>query len=141
MSKQFLNLVLCCLSILLGGIIYVALRTNTHVSIFIYSLFDIRPVIITSPLFNNHFLKYYFPDFLWAFSLNCGLLSIFNHTTRNIILAGIVAFLCGFSWEILQYIKIISGTGDWIDILLYLSACAIAVTINIIFTGEQNEKD
>ncbi|MBE6825017.1 MAG: hypothetical protein E7513_06695 [Ruminococcaceae bacterium] len=140
MSKRFSNMLLCCIALLVGCTLYILLRPTTHIG----ELFD-KFTLITNlrnalALYPCDFLKYYLPDFLWGFSLCCGLIAIFEPKTKGLIGCAIVAFICGASWETLQFYNITTGVGDYKDIVMYLLAVIISVTINI-KRGYYNEKN
>lgn len=140
MTYKTINIVLCFTAIFIGGFLYLIFRPNTYITQIIFDLININGENIRTSAVSCAFSKYYLPDFLWAFSLCCGLVSVFPHKRFYIILVGIITFLCGLIWELLQFTKTISGTGDILDIILYLTACLIAVMINIKISGEKNEK-
>ncbi len=120
------NVILSIFSLSAGGLIYLAARPDSYVSIFInriIPLADIQRVL--SPL-NFEFINNYMPDYLWAFSLTCALLA----TNKSIKATVLIVSLCGIIWETLQFIGLISGTGDIIDIITYLTAVFSAVLIN-----------
>ncbi len=126
MKYTLKNIILSIFSLSAGGLIYLAARPDSYVSIFInriIPLADIQRVL--SPL-NFEYINNYAPDFLWAFSLTCALLV----TNKSIKATVLVVSLCGIIWETLQFIGIISGTGDIIDIITYLTAVFTAVLIN-----------
>ncbi|MBQ8740572.1 MAG: hypothetical protein IJY79_03355 [Clostridia bacterium] len=79
--------------------------------------------------FENDFIKYYLADYLWCLSLSCGLHIIFLPDMKKSIVLTIISFIFGIAYECLQKFNIINGTGDKIDIILYLLA---ALTVNLI---------
>ncbi len=129
MSKRSFNGLLCILSLLSGFVLYVFFRPNTYISM----LFDGNTVDYLRGLLQPYsfdFLKYYFPDFLWGFALNLGFAAIFEPKGRDVIICVICALVCGTAWESLQYLGMVSGTGDVWDIAMYLVSSVITYIIN-----------
>ena len=137
MSKKIFNTVVAVLSLVMGGLIYLVFRENTFVARRFEVFVDLEKIRNIFLSFDNSVLRHYIPDFLWAFSLCCGL----NVLLDNVFLNASIAFTCGAVWEMLQYLGTINGTGDIIDIIMYLTACVMVVTINKYFFKEKkNEK-
>lgn len=118
-------------ALLLGALCYIFFREQT----FLASYFTHFPVVrelreILFPL-SSAFFRYYFPDFLWAFSLSCGLYVIYVPNRKEMLICSSVAVVCGVTWECLQYCGAISGTGDFFDVLMYISAGIIHARINL----------
>ena len=117
------------ISLVIGGIIYVLLRENTYVSIIVREIFSMENLSLNSNRCVGDFLKYYFVDYLWAVSLSCGLHIVLTpFKSRWIISTGMVLFAGGL-FDLLQYMYIVSGTGDIADITMYFLA---ALTVNFI---------
>lgn len=108
---------------LLGGIaLYLLFREKNHFS----GLFWNNTVLqylrgVFAPLSCN-FLRYYLPDYLWCLSLNYSLIAIFTPAKSVLFLCSATAVCSGIIWELLQYTHVISGTGDWLDVMMYLLA-------------------
>lgn len=131
MSKRLSNAVLCCTALMFGGALYVLFRQTTYVAGLFNSITFIGKLCDYFSEFSCDFIRFYLPDFLWGFALCCGLLSIFSPSKTTLTGCAITTFLCGCTWEILQYYSIISGTGDLKDITMYLLAVILAVIINL----------
>ena len=131
MSKKCVNLILCIFTLLVGGVLYITLRPTTHIAILFGNIEIINCVQNQLSAFDLYFFRYYLPDFLWCFSLCCGLISIFNPKTTGLLICSTVSFICGSMWEFLQHINVLSGTFDFIDITMYLTAVMLAALINI----------
>lgn len=132
MSNRVLFFALGLCSLCLGGLIYVFLRTNSIISVMVGNLITIKETqIFISQLSICNFLKYYFADFLWTFSLCSFFHSLYLPNIKNSIIIGIATFLFGLIWETAQYLNFVSGTGDVADIILYLTASLIVVLINL----------
>ena len=121
----------CILSLLLGAFIYALFREDTYIAKIILSSMDLTSIKRFLSCFDKDFIKYYLPDYLWAFSLCCGILALLDPKDRKkTFYCSFIAFSWGVIYEILQLTGIISGTGDIIDIILYFLAI---LTVNIIY--------
>ncbi len=139
MSKRFTNILLSCGALVLGGILYILLRPSTYIGKLFDDIVFIEMFRNTLSVYPCTFLKYYLPDFLWVFSLSCGLIAIFDSDIKGTVFCTAVAFLCGVFWETMQFFCITTGVGDFADIFMYLLAAVFAVIINI-KRGNRNEK-
>ncbi len=121
-------------SLIIGLIIYLIFREQTYISKSLSKFFPLKRVREVLKNFNINFVKFYLPDYLWALSLNCGLNIIFKPRRIGSVICAVTVFIIGILYEIFQYLGLIIGTGDIIDIILYLLA---GITVNIInFKGE-----
>ena len=130
MSKRTVHILLSCTALALGGLIYVLFRRNTYIAVFLGRIpfLELLQNIFASAECN--WLKFYLPDFLWSFSLCCSLLAVFVPDKQGIIHICCITFLCGALWEGLQLCSVISGTGDWWDVIMYLFASICCLLIN-----------
>lgn len=136
MEKRQRNILMCVGGLLLGAAVYLLFRENTYLSLlFCKSAFlsNIRTVIHSVA---GVYISFYLPDMLWAFSLCCGIQAIYLPKSGGI--AAAVAFVCGLIWELLQWIDVVSGTGDYWDILMYFLGSIFAIIINV--RREKNEE-
>ena len=106
------------LSLFIGGIIYIVFRENTYISKLFNNYIFVSKLKNHLPFLDNNFIKYYFPDYLWAFSLSNGLHIIYLPNFKNSLLCTLVVWACGTIYELLQFLNIVSGTYDIIDILM-----------------------
>ena len=121
--------VLSFISLFVGMIIYLFYRENSYISIYLHSLLNVPYLPDLLGLGNNKFIRFYFVDYLWVFSLSCGLHCVFIPRMTGSLIITAVVFLYGSIYEILQFYAIIDGTGDILDVLLYALA---GITVNII---------
>lgn len=130
MAKRKFLILVGSLSLFLGGLIYLLFRENTYIAILFNCqlIENIRYHLIG---LNADFFRFYFPDFLWALSLNCYLLALFNPKRNGVIYCVLIVFFYGTLWETGQYINVLNGTGDINDIIMYLSASIFAALICI----------
>lgn len=138
MQKRRINIALCCGSLIIGCIIYIVFRPDTYISDLFDNIIFIEKLRITFSESNCNFLRFYLPDYLWCFSLSCGLIAILAHKLSDIFICVTVALMCGVVWELLQLLNITSGTYDYLDILMYLLATICVATINL--RSFRNEK-
>lgn len=140
MSKRRINILLGTLALILGFLIYILFRTNTYIAKPFEAVRWIEYIRRYLLRGSCDFIKFYFPDFLWGFSLNCGLVAIYLPGFKGNVVCGCVAFFCGCIWEALQYIGVVNGTGDIVDITMYLLASIFNIIINLKET-RRNEKN
>jgi hypothetical protein len=70
----------------------------------------------------------YLPDGLWAYAFISAILIIWNRQIHPTWLIIVCLLAAGF--ELLQYLQLISGTADMIDIAVYLICIGLGVLIN-----------
>ena len=131
MSKRGLNILLGAASLTLGGLLYILFRENSYIASFVNGFTLVSKIRQIFRFCACDFLKYYFPDFLWGFSLCCGLMAIYVPAKRGMVICGLAAFLFGCLWELAQYLGIVSGTGDALDMIMYLTAGLAGIFINL----------
>lgn len=131
MSNKIVNIILSIVTLFLGGTIYILYRENSYISNFIENFIDLTILRNTFKLLECKFIKYYLIDYLWALSLVSGLNTLFI-TKKETLRICLFVFILGTIWEVLQFFNIISGTGDIIDIFMYLAAVITAVIINFL---------
>ncbi len=73
----------------------------------------------------------YLPDGLWAFSFTLTLLSMNQRPTIEMIL--LMVFGGSLIIELLQYLNVVSGTFDWIDLLVYFLFSIFSVIVHRLF--------
>lgn len=132
MKNRLIWFSLSCVSLFIGMLLYGFCRTDTYIGNVVGHFLDTR-ILTTNPLYG--FLAWYFPDYLWMFSLNCALFGILLPRGKNVITWCAVALSWGILWEIAQWLDVVSGTGDLWDIFMYLTAVFSAGAINILKRG------
>lgn len=113
-----------------GLLLYLAFRDTTYVALAVSRVVPLGWLRNALQPFDASCMRYYLPDFLWAFSLSCGLHLIFLPRRYGSMGCTLTVFGCGLGYECLQWGGVISGTGDAADILLYLLA---GLSVNIIY--------
>lgn len=131
MKIRKINIFLCISALSIGGLLYILFRPATYIG----GMFDKFQYIDTirqiCSLYATDWYKFYLPDFLWAFSLGCGLIAIYNPQQMGIVVCASCSFLCGLIWEFMQYLNVINGTGDFLDVTMYFLASTLCIIINI----------
>lgn len=131
MSKKLKNVLLSSITLLIGSFIYVIIRHTTYVGKLFDNFYIVDSLRNMLTDCSSPFVMYYLPDFLWSFSLCCGLLAIFTPQKRGILLCGLICFIYGCIWEVLQLLHVLGGTFDFYDITMYLIAATLAVILNL----------
>ncbi len=131
MSSRMKNIVCCICALFAGAALYILLRPDTYIATALARFDFLVQLQDKLKYIDCDFLRFYFPDFLWAFSLSCSLQAIFAPMKTGTFLCCIAALLCGTVWELFQYFGVIKGTGDWVDVLMYALAAFASVIIQI----------
>lgn len=128
MSLRTKNALSSLTALALGGSLYILFRSGSYIGN-AASAFGLVACLreYLRPL-SCEFLRFYLPDMLWALSLACGLVTIWGQ--RPLCCAGL-AFALGCLWELMQAVGIVNGTGDLLDVMMYLLGGAICVQINL----------
>ena len=124
-------------SLILGTLIYILYRPNTFLSDCFRSFPLPRKAF---SFFDAVWVKYYFVDYLWAFSLCCGLHTIFRPRAKGSLFVSVVSILYGGGLELLQSISILAGTGDYWDVLMFILAALTVNMINFIIHKEKKHE-
>ena len=132
MSTRKVYCFLSLFSLALGTCIYILFRENSYIGIITGSFQIIHHTRELAKPLSSAFIKFYFPDFLWGFSLCCGLLAIYVPNIKGCLICVGTTFSCGCVWELLQSIGFVSGTGDLYDMLMYFLAGVLCIIINIV---------
>jgi hypothetical protein len=83
-------------------------------------------------------LKNYVPDALWAYALASALLIIWDRKPHSgWLISGVILL---FLVELFQYLRVIPGQADYIDLIVYLLAYVTAILLNHFFKQPTNEK-
>lgn len=130
-SWRIKNLLLSAAAITLGGLLYLIFRDRSYVTVLLGNRDWLISVRHSMQPLSCEVVKYYIPDFLWAFSLACALRAVHGVGVQATVVCGMGAFLCGLIWELLQYAQIVSGTGDMLDVVMYLIAGLICILLNL----------
>ncbi len=127
-NPRLINLFLSAFALLCGISIYIFFRHNDYLSAMNF-LNDFK-CDAENPFVD--FIKYYFADFLWAFSFCCAV-TVFNCTVskKSVAFTAVSVFLLGTVFEICQRLGIFRGTFDAADILMYCFASVVYVLLNL----------
>ena len=129
---------LSILSILFGGVIYIAFRSS---SIILFNWIDyivlIDPVenlrIVTLPYkeYLPEWFLYSLPDGLWMFSYSCIVLVIWKRKITKYSLLWLLSLpMISILLEVLQYYDYFNGTFDIIDIVFFIFGSLLPILIN-----------
>ena len=89
-------------------------------------------VYVISTDFNiTSFVKGHLADGLWAYSLISAVLIIWDRKMDILWITAI--FLLAIFFEFAQYFHLLPGTGDFIDVLVYLTCFVIGIFLNKYF--------
>ena len=122
MAKRRRYLFLSWTSLVVGLCVYVIFKESSYLHMAAEKMLGRSFGLHT----NCGFINYYLCDFLWAFSLSCGLIFILGDGTKQKLVCAEIASLYGLFWELLQQRGVVSGTGDWLDVLIYFLASLLA---------------
>ena len=129
---------LSILSILFGGVIYIAFRSS---NIILFKWIDyivlIDPVenlrIVTLPYkeYLPDWFLYSLPDGLWMFSYSCIVLVIWKRKITKYSLLWLLSLpMISILFEVLQYYNYFNGTFDIIDIVFFIFGSLLPILIN-----------
>ena len=125
MSKKR-SALMCLSSLLLGCLLYILFRPNSYIGELFGRFGVVQAARRLTETLNCGFFRYYFPDYLWAFSLCFGLCAVQN--MLSVMQCALIAVLCGVLWEVGQCAGFWSGTGDAADIAMYvLAGCTVTI--------------
>ena len=122
MQKRFTWCIYSITALLLGFLDYILYRQDTYIGAL--SIFPAIP-----HHWGYNFFAYYFPDFLWAFSLSFGLFAVLAPEKHKTTLCFLLTVTYGSLWEFCQHHGWISGTADFVDLCMYVAAASAAVII------------
>lgn len=111
------------------------------IGIFIYALYKYQ--VVTKENWILSFVRNFVPDFLWMISFYLVSVGCMKSFTNNYMFAtAIYTFIISILFELCQFIGVIQGTCDVLDIGVYFIAILVAYTIQkYIFKGEDYEKN
>ena len=130
MSYRIKNLMLMMGALLVGLILYVLFRPEIYITKFVTDIIFVEAINHRIDSLYGVICGCYLPDFLWGFSLSCGLCSLFPAKSRNITICCIVSFCYGLLWEITQFLSVVGGTADYLDVLAYFLAACTCLILN-----------
>lgn len=128
MSLRKKNFTVSAGSLLFGAMLYILFRSDSYIGKAAAEFSCVETLQLLLQPLDCDLLRYYLPDLFWGLSLGCGLTMIYG---AGGLLCPMLAFYCGCIWESLQVMGIVSGTGDWLDVLMYLLGSAVCAQINL----------
>ena len=129
---------LSILSILFGGVIYIAFRSS---SIILFKWIDyivlidlvenLRIVTLPYKEYLPDWFLYSLPDGLWMFSYSCIVLVIWKRKITKYSLLWLLSLpMISILFEVLQYYDYFNGTFDIIDIVFFIFGSLLPILIN-----------
>jgi hypothetical protein len=76
-------------------------------------------------------LTNYLPDGLWAYAFLSALLFIWDRQINKVWI--LLAFGIAIGFELLQYLQVLGGTGDFFDIVVYSLSFTVVLLLNNFF--------
>ena len=141
-SKRY-KLLFCLVNVfiplMIGLVYYLVFRPYTYLSLLFKQLFGVTAKVSIKP---NPLIDNYICDLLWSYSTTYLIAEIAqkHHIGKGdlIIILGVLISLP----ELLQYFQIITGTADFIDVIVQFIGCVLALVIQKYMGGsyyaEQN---
>lgn len=141
LKKRVILTLLAIFSLITGLLIYLFLRKDTYLHGYFSADLCNYVYVNVKRNFWTDFIRYYLPDFLWAFAFGAALTAVsYSHNRIVIILFSVVSFFVGVIFELLQLCCVINGTFDFADILMYAVAALTCAAINIKLFKGVNQK-
>lgn len=141
MIPRRIALILGIANCLLGGVIYILLRSKCIIFLSWLDAIGATPVVDRLRLYtygciSNEFILFSLPDGLWLLSYILIMGYVWHMDIRRtaLFVMPLAAFAIGC--EILQRVGLVSGTFDWNDILAYCIAITIGFAILIILNKQ-----
>lgn len=116
--------------LLLGFSVYIVFRPDAIISVYIFSLLKLHPIVLClSPEWLRIFVNNFLSDFLWAYSLTFVVSLILGYSRKNQIISFSLCFIFEAIIELLQRTKFIHGTFDIIDVFVESIAILFALVL------------
>lgn len=117
--------------------------TNFFKVIFIYFLIGV-PLILGVIIYQNincinAGISNYLPDALWSCSLSLAILKLWSWRL-NVYNIGVIIFT-PILFEFLQYINVFEGTGDILDVVVYLLSIFVTILFVSVFKKLRKENN
>lgn len=119
------------LPLIIAGLIYLFFRSTDTVAFIIFDFIGLGDLIVDiKPLLQSYALPPWFiyslPGGLWLLAFQNSLSYVFSFKYKYLYRLIVCASLSGIGLEVLQYLQITDGKFDWLDVLFYLIATALA---------------
>lgn len=131
MSQRKKNVLLSIAALAFGCLLYVVFRPHTYIGVALGRWEWVNTIRQICSIYASDLCKFYLPDFLWGVSLGSGLIAAHDPGKKGVVTGAAIAFVCGVAWEFLQYLKVIDGTADMHDIIMYTLASVLCIFINL----------
>lgn len=130
MSKRRLNTYVSLLALFFGLVLYVVFRPKTYVARLFDEIAFVMELRVLAMPFSFELFRFYLPDYLWGLSFGCALTALFEPRGGEIVAYSAVAAVFGTVWELCQWFGAVDGTGDALDVIMYLIAGLTVFYIN-----------
>lgn len=131
MSQRKKNVLLSIAALGFGCLLYVVFRPHTYIGVAFGCWEWVNTIRQICSVYASDLCKFYLPDFLWALSLGSGLIAAHDAGKKGVVTGAATAFGCGVVWELMQYLKVIGGTADIHDVIMYVLASVLCIIINL----------
>ena len=132
MKKRLILLGGSLTALLAGALDYGLFRQDTYIGRLVAQLLNIGEIG-----FVCGFLAWYLPDYLWMLALSLAIFAVTEPRKKDLPVWAAVLALYGSGWELAQHIDLVSGTADWLDIIMYIMAVGSAVMIKLLLTRRE----
>lgn len=124
MKQNIFYLLNSATALFTGFFIYVFLKSGTFINSFLGFSLNYFP-----QSFIGEFVICWFCDFLWAYALIFALYLCLYPFQHKLHISAVCTIIASIVFEVLQLKNIVSGTFDWWDIIIEITAVIIAVVI------------
>jgi len=143
-KSDILWLVSAFLSLFLGALFYIFIRTEpTYITELISFFIDI-PLLAPLSIFIEQnevrlLINNYAADALWMFSFTIGLNVLLTGSSRldRVSKAFFYSLVSGIFFESFQYFGLVRGTFDWLDIFTFILTALVAAALCLIFPKKE----
>lgn len=144
MKPRKISLILGITSCLLGGLIYILLRSKDLILFSWINSIRANPIVewfrlYTYGIIHNEFIIYSLPDGLWLLSYIMIIGSIWNMDILRTVLFVFPLAAFAIGCEGLQKAKLVNGTFDWNDIISYILAIILGFSVLTIININNNK--
>ena len=107
-------------------------KTDIFLNVILPIILGIGTYYVANFFVLNTYIRNQLPDGLWAYSLMSCMLIVWNRKI-NFFWTSMIFIFC-ILFETLQYLQLINGTADYLDILAYFVFLSVALSSNRYFS-------
>lgn len=123
-KRQLFLIFNAILPLFCGLMIYIFLKSGTYINSLIHIDFNYHFKTVL-----GFFIINWFCDFLWSYALVFALYFVLLPFKNNLLISCVLSAFLGILLEILQGMNLLSGTFDWWDIIIEITAVIIATLV------------